>query len=109
MSISVILHNKRMNIHDKIRIIRQSKGYTQQFVADKLNIDTINYGRIERGQSKFTVDRLLDLCKILETSPAILFSETFDEKDNTQKILEQIHKEVKEINTKLKNENSQKF
>ncbi len=90
-----------MEIHEKIRIIRQSKSYTQENVADSLNIDTVNYGRIERGKAKLTVDRLFEICKILDTEPASLFQDNFHEKTETALLCEKIFKEVKEINEKL--------
>ena len=95
-----------MNVSDKLRIIRQSKGYTQDYVAEKLNIDPVNYGRIERGQTKLTIDRLQKLADIFE----INIVEFFDEQSNqnlseTSDLLKKIYeielKILKELQTKL--------
>ncbi len=47
-----------MDLHDKIKVIRLSKNYTQNFLADELDIDVTNYSRLERGESSISVDRL---------------------------------------------------
>ena len=39
-----------MPIHEKIRLLRQVKGLTQEEVADKLNLSVNGYGKIERGE-----------------------------------------------------------
>jgi len=44
----------KMKLNERIRTIRQGKGYTQEYMAEKLGIDTVNYGRIERGQTQIT-------------------------------------------------------
>lgn len=90
-----------MKIHDKIRTIRQSENYTQEYIAEKLGIDTVNYGRMERGKAKLTVDRLLEICTILNIEPGILFQNTLREETETTILCEKIYKEVKEINKKI--------
>ncbi len=66
-------------ILEKIRNLRLSHGYTQEYMAEKLNIDTVNYGRIERGKSKLTLDRFLKICEILQISPTELLNDSTDE------------------------------
>ncbi len=61
------------DILEKIRTTRVSKGYTQDYIAEKLGIDAVNYGRIERGQARLTLDRFLKICEILEIEPAEFF------------------------------------
>jgi len=97
-----LLKNK-INILEKIRSIRLAKGYTQEYIAAKLNIDTVNYGRIERGQSKLTVDRFIELCKILEVSPNIFFKESIEESNNSElyELTAKIYEEIKQINKKI--------
>ncbi|MEA3452160.1 MAG: helix-turn-helix transcriptional regulator [Bacteroidota bacterium] len=100
MKNNIFLHINTMKIHKKIRVIRQSKGYTQDYIANKLNLDTVNYGRIERGQSKLTVDRLIKLCEILEVSPKNFFDEKTDNSE-LLKLTEKIYEEIKQINKKI--------
>lgn len=100
MKNNIFLPLDNMKINEKIRNIRLSKGYTQEYVADKLNIDAVNYGRIERGQSKLTVDRFIELCKIFEVNPHIFFEEG-SENSKLYELTLKIYEEIKQINKKL--------
>lgn len=53
-------------ILDNIKAIRAVKGYSQEYVANKLGCDYSTYGKIENGKSSLTVDRLFKLADILE-------------------------------------------
>jgi len=101
------IFDKKMKIHDKIRTFRQAKGFTQEYVAEKLHLDAANYGRIERGHAKLTIERLQKLSEILEFDIVDLFSDSniIKEQNNyLQKIYEivnSIHEELKIIKTKI--------
>jgi len=47
-----------MPIHEKIRLIRQARGWTQEDVAEKLELSLNAYGEIERGNSDIRLSRL---------------------------------------------------
>jgi transcriptional regulator with XRE-family HTH domain len=47
-----------MNVYDKIRSIRQSKGWTQPDMADKLDMSDNGYANIERGKTDVQISRL---------------------------------------------------
>lgn len=85
---------------EKIRNLRLSHGYTQEYMAEKLDIDTVNYGRIERGISKLTLDRFLKICEILKVSPEEVLN---DEKNEIIKHLEKIYEAEIEILSTIKN------
>lgn len=70
------LPNKKMKMHEVLRILRSQRGYTQEYMADRLGIDTVNYGRIERGQAKLTIDRLEQIADILGIEVADVFAHT---------------------------------
>ncbi len=88
-------------IIEKIRNIRLSKGYTQEYIAEKLGIDAVNYGRIERGQAKLTLDRFVKICEILDVPPGSFFN---DEPDLIIQYLEKIYETEKEILETIKNQ-----
>jgi len=90
-----------MEVHEKLRTIRQSKGYTQDFIAERLRIDTVNYGRIERGQAKLTVDRFKEICTLLGVHASTLLEDNSMGIDQNKTLLEQIYEEIKQINNKL--------
>ena len=47
-----------MSVHEKIRFLRQAKGWTQEEVADKLKMSQNGYGCIERGETDINLSRL---------------------------------------------------
>ncbi|MEN9610248.1 MAG: hypothetical protein RLZZ628_1062 [Bacteroidota bacterium] len=55
-----------MKIGNKIKKIRELKNYTQEYMAQSLNISLNGYGRLERDEVEITVNRLEDIAKILE-------------------------------------------
>ncbi|HEV7333138.1 MAG TPA: helix-turn-helix transcriptional regulator [Flavisolibacter sp.] len=57
-----------MNIGDKIRKVRELKGYKQEYVAGKLGLSVTAYGNIERNESSLTFDRLEEIAEVLEVS-----------------------------------------
>jgi transcriptional regulator with XRE-family HTH domain len=92
-----------MTVHEKIRAIRQSKGFTQDYIAEKLDIDTVNYGRIERGQAKITLERFVEICAILSVQPSNLLEEIEINSLKQQDIMEKIYDEIRQINEKISN------
>ncbi|MEY4936266.1 MAG: hypothetical protein RIS64_2625 [Bacteroidota bacterium] len=55
-----------MKIGNKIKKIRELKNYTQEYMAQSLNISLNGYGRLERDEVEITVNRLEEIAKILE-------------------------------------------
>ncbi len=62
-------------IIEKIKRLRITKGYTQMFVADRLNITRSAYQKIESGESYSWAKYLVDLMNVLETTPKEFFSD----------------------------------
>lgn len=50
-----------------IRTIRESLGYSQEYMALKLGIGQNGYSKIELGYTRITVERLFEIAKILNT------------------------------------------
>ncbi len=90
-------------ILEKIRNLRLSRGYTQEYMAEKLGIDTVNYGRIERGKSKLTLDRFLKICDILQVSPTELLNDNQNEIISYLKKIYEIEIEILDTLKNLKN------
>lgn len=53
-----------MAIHEKIRFIRQLKGWSQEDVANKLDMSTNGYGSIERGDTDVNLSRLRQIAEV---------------------------------------------
>lgn len=64
------------SIGEKIRIKRQVKGIKQFEIAAKLGLCESAYGKIERGETSMTIDRLKVIADYLETSIAELIDST---------------------------------
>lgn len=71
------------NIGNKIRILREQKGYSQESLALELGLTQPSYARLEKEDERISIIRLIQIAKILKTTVA----ELIDEK--TQKVINQ--------------------
>jgi XRE family transcriptional regulator, regulator of sulfur utilization len=62
------------SIIEKIRLSRINRGFSQENMADMLNISTTAYGDIERGKTELTIPRLLKIGQILSIELADLLN-----------------------------------
>lgn len=53
-------------IGQKIREVRQRKGVSQEDMAGKLHLSQSGYAKLERGESKLDVERIVEISKVLE-------------------------------------------
>ncbi|MFI3194249.1 MAG: helix-turn-helix transcriptional regulator [Methylococcaceae bacterium] len=53
-----------MSVNEKIRLVRETKGWTQEEVAEKLQMSNNGYGDIERGETDIKLSRLLQLSEL---------------------------------------------
>ncbi len=51
-----------------IRKQREIRGFSQEYMADALNISQASYARLENENTKVTVERLYKIAEILESS-----------------------------------------
>jgi transcriptional regulator with XRE-family HTH domain len=63
-----------MSVHEKIKLVRQSKGLTQEEVAEKLNMSVSGYGDIERGDSDLKLSKLEKIADLFGLSINDLFN-----------------------------------
>jgi len=59
----------------KLRLLREFRNYSQEYIAEKLGITQNAYSRIENNQTRLTADRLEKLAVILQITPMELLSE----------------------------------
>lgn len=55
------------NVVNKIREFRKKKGYSHEKMAHELNMSQPAYSKIEKNETKFSVERLFEIANILET------------------------------------------
>lgn len=65
------------NIGLRIRKIRELKGYTQDYMAERLNLSQRAYSKIENNDIKVDWNRIVEISNILEVEPINLV--TFDD------------------------------
>lgn len=63
-----------MNTTTTIRILRESKGYSQEYVGSVLGIEQNTYSKLESGQIRLTLDRICKLAELYEISTDLLVS-----------------------------------
>lgn len=56
--------NMQEQLASKIKLLREVHNYTQEYVADVLEISQNTYSLIEKGETKLTVDRLEKLARL---------------------------------------------
>lgn len=59
-------------IGEKIRIQRQIKNYSQEYMAFMLDISQAAYSNIERNETNLTLSRIYEIAEILQLSPFVL-------------------------------------
>jgi transcriptional regulator with XRE-family HTH domain len=52
-----------MKVHEKIRFIRESKDWSQEEMATKLNMSVSGYSKIERGETKGYIPKLEQIAR----------------------------------------------
>ena len=67
----------------KIKQSRLSKKYTQEYVAESIDISIDLLRNLENGRNISSVPTLLNLCNFLNISPNFLFSELLTFKEDT--------------------------
>ena len=67
-----------VKIGHHIRQLREARDYSQDYMADRLEISQSAYANIENGKVHLRVDRLYDIAAILEVPPLQLLDELHD-------------------------------
>ncbi|RKZ36715.1 MAG: XRE family transcriptional regulator [Gammaproteobacteria bacterium] len=55
-----------MKFPQKLKLIRSSKNWTQEDMAEKLDISTHAYAKIERGETNVNLSRLEQIAEVVE-------------------------------------------
>lgn len=54
---------------EKIKMIRELRNYSQEYVADRVGIKQNSYSKIELNQTKLTAEMLQKIADVLQVSP----------------------------------------
>jgi transcriptional regulator with XRE-family HTH domain len=94
-----------MNLGQKIKLVRASQGISREEVANALHVSLQAYGKLERGETEISVERLQQIAETLgvnkqyieeyETSDRYIFAHTAnDEQQNHININSHITQQV---------------
>ncbi|HLG03795.1 MAG TPA: helix-turn-helix transcriptional regulator [Bacteroidia bacterium] len=64
-----------IDVHNRIRTARESKGLKQDIVAAEIGISQAAYGKIERGENDVNTKRLLQIAKVLDVNICDFFED----------------------------------
>ncbi|MBM3400314.1 MAG: helix-turn-helix transcriptional regulator [Bacteroidetes bacterium] len=64
--------SKKPTLSEKIRSIRATRGFSQEYIAKNLHITQQSYSLCERMPEKMTVDRMRKVCAILNVKLCVL-------------------------------------
>lgn len=67
----------RMKLGCRIKMERERKGYTQEYMASHLNTSESHYSNIETGKRNCSMSKLVKICKTLEISADDLLKDYF--------------------------------
>lgn len=59
----------------KIKILRLEKNFTQDYLAEQLNISQSYYAKIENGKKEMSIKMFFDVLKVLEVDIVSFVSE----------------------------------
>jgi transcriptional regulator with XRE-family HTH domain len=68
-----------MNVAERLKYLREKKGYTQNLLAGLAGISQSHLRRVELGQSRITVDHLQMICDALGITLKDFFDYTADQ------------------------------
>lgn len=57
-----------MKIHEKIKYLRDFNHWTQEEVAERLNMSPSGYAKIERGETKLHLDKIQQIAQVFEVN-----------------------------------------
>ena len=62
-----------MELTEKIKELRKKRDWSQEIVANKLNISLNSYGALERGETDINLSRVEELARIFEVDISFFF------------------------------------
>lgn len=66
----------------RIKNIRRQKRFTQEYIAEKLNVSCQHISDIERGLNGMSVPSLMELCRVLDTDADYILFGTSTRSEN---------------------------
>lgn len=93
-----------MELHEKIRLMRELNHWTQEELAEKLNISPSGYAKIERGENSVNVERLEQIANVFNINVWQLMKP--DDKTYVLQIINKDNRIISESNSAIFSVNS---
>jgi transcriptional regulator with XRE-family HTH domain len=65
----------KKNVSENIRLLRESKGFSQEYIANKMGVSQQAYSNMEKKPETMTLARIRDLAKVLDVNMMVLLNE----------------------------------
>ena len=92
--------NIKKQLGTKIKRLRQNRGFTQEQLAEKLDIATRTLCGIENGENFLTAETLEKILRVLNISSSELFA--FDHLRPQEELVEEIIHDLRDIKSREK-------
>lgn len=81
-------HQNLVKLGEKIRVLRTSKGYSQEGIADAAGMGRTYMGRVERGEQNISIQNLIQIAFALNVDVGELVPSLFQLKNpNASEVL----------------------
>ena len=82
------------SIGKRLKEIRLSKGLTQEYVANKVDVNTSHISNIENNRVKVSLSALVNICNALDTTIDYILNNQYTDSDSVlnQNILNELQK-----------------
>ena len=91
------MHFNQVEFGCRLKQARKECGFTQEQLAEKLNITPEHMGRLELGRRGVSIDLLIDMSNILHVSLDYLIKGTVHDPFRMKRMIKQIHNIVDQI------------
>ncbi len=96
-------------IGKNIRKFRELKGYSQEYMANEMELTQTSYAKLESNSTKISVERLFTIAKLLETDVAdilelnkqTIYHQDIKEHSIGHQEVQNLHQDNKEVYEKL--------
>ena len=96
-------------IGKNIRKFRELKGYSQEYMANEMELTQASYAKLESNTTKISVERLFTIAKLLETDVAdilelnkqTIYHQDIKEHSIGHQEVQNLHQDNKEVYEKL--------
>ncbi|MEG9533552.1 MULTISPECIES: helix-turn-helix domain-containing protein [Mannheimia] len=65
VNISTEFMEIKMNVNEKVRFLREARGWSQEEMAERVGLSVHGYSKIERGETQLNLSRLRQICEVL--------------------------------------------